>query len=85
MNLTSTPNVEINDIYVNRKRHRRNKNEIIREFTCEHPGCLKSYGSEGSLNQHIKRKHHLQRYRQHLHSPNQFQQRQLRQCNRKWR
>ena len=57
MNLTSTPNVEINDIYVNRKRHRRNKNEIIREFTCEHPGCLKSYGSEGSLNQHIKRKH----------------------------
>jgi hypothetical protein len=57
MNLTSTPNAEINDIYVNRKRHRRNKNEIIREFTCEHPGCLKSYGSEGSLNQHIKRKH----------------------------
>jgi hypothetical protein len=56
MNLTSTPNAEINDIYVNRKRHRRNKNEIIREFTCEHPGCLKSYGSEGSLNQHIKRK-----------------------------
>lgn len=57
MNLTTAQNVEINDIYVNRKRHRRNKNEIIREFTCEHPGCLKSYGSEGSLNQHIKRKH----------------------------
>ena len=44
-----------NDLYVNRKRHRRNKNEIIREFKCNL--CEKKYGSEGSLKQHIRIKH----------------------------
>ena len=45
----------INDLYVNRKRHRRNKNELIREFKCNL--CEKKYGSEGSLKQHIRIKH----------------------------
>ena len=49
-------NIEkINDLYVNRKRHRRNKNEIIREFKCNL--CEKKYGSEGSLKQHMRIKH----------------------------
>ena len=45
----------INDLYMNRKRHRRNKNEILREFKCNL--CEKKYGSEGSLKQHIRIKH----------------------------
>ena len=45
----------INDLYMNRKRHRRNKNEIIREFKCNL--CEKKYGSEGSLKQHMRIKH----------------------------
>ena len=47
----------VNDLYTNRKRHRRGKNEIKRSFMCIYPGCGKTYGSEGSLNQHIKIKH----------------------------
>ena len=45
----------INDLYMNKKRHRRNKNEILREFKCNL--CEKKYGSEGSLKQHIRIKH----------------------------
>ena len=49
-------NIEkINDLYVNRKRHRRSKNELIREFKCNL--CEKKYGSEGTLKQHLKIKH----------------------------
>ncbi len=49
-------NIEnINDLYMNRKRHRRNKNEIIREFKCNL--CEKKYRSEGSLKQHMRIKH----------------------------
>ena len=48
-------NENINDLYMNRKRHRRNKNEIIREFKCNL--CEKKYGSEGSLKQHMRIKH----------------------------
>ena len=63
---------EVNDIYTNRKvicnnntqRHRRNKNEIQREFVCGYPNCKKSYGSEGSLNQHIKIKHNNIKYKE---------------------
>jgi hypothetical protein len=40
-----------------RKRHRRNANEITRHYKCPLSDCPKSYGSEGSLNQHIKIKH----------------------------
>ena len=38
-----------------KKRHRRTAGEIERHYRC--PNCLKSYGSEGSLSQHIKLKH----------------------------
>ena len=47
----------IDDLYTNRKRHRRGKNEIKRSYQWEYPNCNKKYGSEGSLNQHIKLKH----------------------------
>jgi len=40
-----------------KKRHRRNATEIERHYRCPCPPCSKSYGSEGSLNQHIKLKH----------------------------
>ena len=38
-----------------RRRHnRRCANEIEKEFFCSYAGCGKTYGSEGSLNLHIK-------------------------------
>ena len=40
-----------------RKRHRRTATEIQRHYKCQMPDCHKSYGSEGSLNQHMKLKH----------------------------
>jgi hypothetical protein len=40
-----------------KKRHRRQANEIARHYKCPINDCPKSYGSEGSLNQHIKLKH----------------------------
>ena len=40
-----------------RKRHRRTANEIHRHYPCPVEECPKSYGSEGSLNQHLKLKH----------------------------
>lgn len=40
-----------------RKRFRRTAGEIDRHYKCLIENCLKSYGSEGSLNQHIKLKH----------------------------
>lgn len=40
-----------------KKRHRRQANEIARHYKCPIKDCPKSYGSEGSLNQHIKLKH----------------------------
>ena len=40
-----------------KKRIRRTANEIARHYTCKVEKCQKSYGSEGSLNQHIKLKH----------------------------
>jgi len=40
-----------------KKRHRRQANEIARHYKCPMNDCPKSYGSEGSLNQHIKLKH----------------------------
>ena len=39
------------------KRHRRLANEIVRHYQCPAPEWRKSYGSEGSLNQHVKLKH----------------------------
>lgn len=46
-----------------RKRHRRTANEISRHYVCPIEDCPKSYGSEGSLNQHLKIKH-LEHYQQ---------------------
>ena len=40
-----------------KKRHRRTAHEIARHYKCPIEDCPKSYGSEGSLNQHIKIKH----------------------------
>ena len=41
-----------------RKKHnRRCANDIERQFKCPYPKCEKFYGSEGSLNLHIKIKH----------------------------
>lgn len=33
-----------------KKRKRKLKNEVIRNFKCCYPGCIKSYGSDNSLN-----------------------------------
>jgi hypothetical protein len=41
-----------------RKKHfRRCANEIDKEFICPYKDCAKIYGSEGSLNLHMKLKH----------------------------
>lgn len=41
-----------------RKKHfRRCANEISKSYTCPYPDCEKLYGSEGSLNLHMKLKH----------------------------
>jgi hypothetical protein len=40
-----------------KKRFRRTANEIERHYRCPIDTCQRSYGSEGSLNQHIKIKH----------------------------
>ncbi|KAL4432745.1 hypothetical protein ABPG74_011566 [Tetrahymena malaccensis] len=40
-----------------KKRHRRAAHEIERHYKCPQETCQKSYGSEGSLAQHIKLKH----------------------------
>lgn len=41
-----------------RKKHnRRCANDIDRQYKCPYPKCEKFYGSEGSLNLHIKIKH----------------------------
>lgn len=41
-----------------RKRHfRRCNNEISKSYTCPYRNCGKTYGSEGSLNLHMKIKH----------------------------
>lgn len=41
-----------------KKRFRRTASEIERHYRCMVETCQKSYGSEGSLNQHIKLKHY---------------------------
>lgn len=42
-----------------RKRHfRRCNNEIAKAYNCPYSHCGKTYGSEGSLNLHMKIKHH---------------------------
>ena len=43
------------NMYINRKRIRRKKNQIICNYKCE--SCNKKYATEGALNQHVKIKH----------------------------
>ena len=52
-----------------RKRHRRTATEIQRHYACPVAGCHKSYGSEGSMNQHMKLKH-VEFYRQQIQMGN---------------
>lgn len=40
-----------------KKRKRKLKTEVVRNFKCGYPGCIKSYGSDNSLNQHVRIKH----------------------------
>ena len=42
-----------------KKRKRKKKNEVERIYKCLVEKCLKSYGSENSLNQHMKLKHNV--------------------------
>jgi len=44
-------------LFEKKKRHRRTALEIERPFSCPVGPCYRLYGSEGSLNQHIKQKH----------------------------
>ena len=60
---------DINNLEDTRKRHRRTATEIERHFVCQVDGCTKSYGSEGSLNQHMKLKH-PEYYRQQIAAGN---------------
>lgn len=51
-------NMQMMDAEDQHKRHRRTAHEIARHYKCPlRQECHKSYGSEGSLNQHIKLKH----------------------------
>lgn len=53
-----TSQAELRDeISGKKKRIRRTAREIAREFTCPSTTCGKSYGSEGSLHQHMRLKH----------------------------
>jgi len=47
---------DVSDSSRNQKRYRRTAQEISRKYMC---WCGKSYGSEGSLNQHKKLKKHF--------------------------
>lgn len=42
---------------IKKKRKRKTKDQVERNFSCNIDNCTKSYGSENSLNQHMKLKH----------------------------
>ncbi len=48
------------NIYINRKRKRRKKSQIVCKYICNYKGCNKKYATEGALNQHKKLKHNDQ-------------------------
>ena len=50
-------NIKFNADLGKRKRKRKTKDQVERNFKCNINGCTKSYGSENSLNQHMKLKH----------------------------
>ena len=45
------------NMYINRKRKRRKKSQIVYKYKCNFKDCNKKYATEGALNQHIKFKH----------------------------
>ena len=45
------------NIYINRKRKRRKKSQILYKYQCNFKDCNKKYATEGALNQHKKFKH----------------------------
>ena len=50
-------NVAFNNELGKRKRKRKTKDQVERNYKCNIDNCTKSYGSENSLNQHMKLKH----------------------------
>ena len=50
-------NIKFNPELGKRKRKRKTKDQVERNFKCNIGECKKSYGSENSLNQHMKLKH----------------------------
>ena len=52
-NLTNFPN----QIFINRKRKRRKKTEIVYKYNCNFKNCKKKYATAGALTQHMKFKH----------------------------
>ena len=50
-------NIRFNPDNGKKKRKRKTKDEVERNFKCNLDSCGKSYGSENSLNQHMKLKH----------------------------
>ena len=50
--------LEYNDeLSLPRKRIRKKKSEVVRNHPCKFPGCTKAYGTDNSLNQHMRIKH----------------------------
>ena len=45
------------NIYINHKRKRRKKSQIIYKYVCPYKDCNKKYATGGALNQHKKFKH----------------------------
>ena len=54
------------------QRHRRRAGEINRHYICPVSSCQKSYGSEGSLSQHVKVKHPQYKEVQKINSDSQL-------------
>ena len=50
-------NINDNSHSFKKKRKRKKKEQISRKFICGFGDCKKAYGTENSLNQHIKLKH----------------------------
>ena len=48
---------ELSNIFINNKRRRRKKCQIIYKYKCKFNNCNKKYSTEGCLNQHMKLKH----------------------------
>ena len=56
-NLISREPFSINNIYINRKRKRRKRKDLVYNYICNFKDCNKKYSTEGALTQHIKFKH----------------------------